>query len=172
MTDPTNIVFLGEIGAVHGVRGWFVVKSYTDPIENLIDYRPWFTKRPGDNVVWEQVDEIQAMPYKKKLLAKFGGIDSRESAYALRGSAIGVARADLPDLANGDFYWIDLIDTAVFNTDHKPLGQITSFIDNGSYSLVQITNDQSEYLVPFVSPYLIEAIPGERVVLDWSEDWN
>ena len=50
-TDPTpespRMLVLGHIGAVHGVRGWVKVHSETDPIENVLRYRPWHLHGPG-----------------------------------------------------------------------------------------------------------------------------
>ena len=39
-TEPRMVV-LGRIAGVYGVRGWVHVYSETDPIENILRYRPW-----------------------------------------------------------------------------------------------------------------------------------
>jgi len=44
-----DLIVIGKIVSVHGVRGDVKVYSFTDPIDNLLDYRRW-TLRRGDEV--------------------------------------------------------------------------------------------------------------------------
>ncbi|MBT8118325.1 MAG: ribosome maturation factor RimM, partial [Gammaproteobacteria bacterium] len=37
-------VTLGRITGVYGVKGWVKVFSYTDPMEAIVDYSPWFIR--------------------------------------------------------------------------------------------------------------------------------
>ena len=37
----TQWVVLGEIIGVHGIRGGLTIRSYTDPRENILDYKRW-----------------------------------------------------------------------------------------------------------------------------------
>ena len=36
-----QIVTLGYISGVHGIRGWVKVHSYTEPTEAVLKYQPW-----------------------------------------------------------------------------------------------------------------------------------
>jgi len=40
-------VILGRFGAVHGVRGWLRVISFTQPIDNILNYPEWHVQHLG-----------------------------------------------------------------------------------------------------------------------------
>ena len=42
-----DLIVIGKIYSVHGVRGEVKVYSFTDPIKNLLDYKTWTLKREG-----------------------------------------------------------------------------------------------------------------------------
>ena len=37
-------VILGRIAGVYGVKGWLKIFSYTDPMESIVDYSPWYIR--------------------------------------------------------------------------------------------------------------------------------
>ena len=43
-----DLVVLGKIVSVHGVKGEVKVYSFTDPIDNVLDYRRWTLRRDGE----------------------------------------------------------------------------------------------------------------------------
>ena len=38
---------VGRISAVHGVRGWVKIKSFTELAETIFDYQPWLIEKNG-----------------------------------------------------------------------------------------------------------------------------
>ena len=42
-----NLVTVGQISAVFGVKGWLKVHSFTDPIENLLLYKRFWLEKNG-----------------------------------------------------------------------------------------------------------------------------
>ena len=44
-TGGDELIALGRISGVHGVRGWVKVFSYTDPRENILGYPQWWLTR-------------------------------------------------------------------------------------------------------------------------------
>jgi 16S rRNA processing protein RimM len=46
MTGQRRVV-LGKVGGLYGVRGWVKLWSFTDPVENLLDYRELELGRGG-----------------------------------------------------------------------------------------------------------------------------
>ena len=51
-----DLIVIGKIVSVHGVRGDVKIYSFTDPIDNLLEYRRW-TLRRGDEV--KQVELVK-----------------------------------------------------------------------------------------------------------------
>ena len=90
-TQPTtdDLVVLGKIGAVHGVRGEVKVHSFTESMENLLDYPVWQLRR-GEEI--KQVKLASGRLQGKSLVAKIEGLDDREIARTLTNYEICVYR--------------------------------------------------------------------------------
>ena len=43
-----NPVEVGKFGAVFGVNGWIKVHSFTERLESIFEYQPWFIKEQGE----------------------------------------------------------------------------------------------------------------------------
>ena len=92
---------------------------------------------------------------------------------ALKGSLL-VARDDLPQLQDGDFYDDDLLGLAVRNLQGETLGEVVGVTDNGAQDLLAVKTAQEDiFYIPMVEAY-IESIDFEKseVLVDWSLDWN
>ena len=64
-----DLIVIGKIYSVHGVRGEVKVYSFTDPTENLLQYKTWTLKREG-NV--KQVELVSGRGNDKFLVAAQG----------------------------------------------------------------------------------------------------
>ncbi|MGE7352025.1 ribosome maturation factor RimM, partial [Pseudomonas qingdaonensis] len=83
-----DLIVVGKIFSVHGVRGEVKVFSFTDPIENLLDYRNWTLRREG---VVKQVELVSGRSTQKDLVAKLKGLDDRDEARLLSGYEICIS---------------------------------------------------------------------------------
>src|SRR5262249_47251789 len=115
------------------------------------------------------------------LVAQAAGITDRNAAEALKGARIYVARSCFPAPAPGEFYWVDLIGSAVSNRDGVALGEVVGLIDTGPHCVLRVrapatgpaaseapADDPSERLIPFVEAYVDAVdVPGRRIVVDW-----
>ena len=68
-----DLIVLGKITSVHGVRGEVKIYSFTDPIDNLLDYTAWTLKRDGEV---KQVELVSGRLQGKILVAKLKGLDA------------------------------------------------------------------------------------------------
>ncbi|MGD9264976.1 MAG: ribosome maturation factor RimM, partial [Lysobacterales bacterium] len=84
-------VALGYISAVHGVKGWVKVFSFTRPMEAILGYEPWLLgeeKRP--------VGIVDGRKQGKGLVVLLPGYDDRDQAARLVGQQVFVTRDQLP----------------------------------------------------------------------------
>jgi 16S rRNA processing protein RimM len=161
-----SLVELGSVGAPFGVRGWIKVRSYTDPPERVFEKRRLQLLRQG-------APETYAIESTGRsggqLTAKLVGVDDRDRATALRGAAIVVPRADLPDNRGQDFYRSDLIGCEVVNLAGRSLGLVDHFIETAAHALM-VVRGEAEFWVPAVPQHLRRVDLGaRRVVVDWDE---
>jgi 16S rRNA processing protein RimM len=84
-----------------------------------------------------------------------------------------VARAAFPVLAEGEFYWVDLIGLDVVNREQQVLGQVAAIVSNGAQELLQVEGVDGVLLVPMVPAYVEEVDPAaRRIRVDWQSDWS
>ncbi len=130
---------LGIITGVHGIHGEVVIKSYTaDPLD-IKSYGPLFDE-PGER----QFKFGKVRIAKKGVVARLKGIDDRNSAQALKGTALYVDHARLPKLPDEDeFYFTDLIGLKVVLKDGQDYGIVTAVHNYGAGDLIEIEPNEN-----------------------------
>jgi 16S rRNA processing protein RimM len=91
-------VILGKIGGLYGVRGWLRLWSFTEPLENLLDYREVELRRQGH---WQPAKLAEGRRHGGGLVGRFDGVTDRDAAAMLVGAEIAVDRQRLPEMATG-----------------------------------------------------------------------
>jgi 16S rRNA processing protein RimM len=169
-----DLIVLGKITSVHGVRGEVKIYSFTDPIDNLLDYNPWTLRREGEV---KQVELVSGRLQGKVLVAKLKGLDDREVARTFAGFDICVPRALLPDLDDGEFYWHQLEGLKVIDLQGQLLGRLDHLLETGSNDVMVVkpcpgSLDDRERLLPYTEQCVqqIDLAAGEMRV-DWDADF-
>lgn len=169
-----DLVVLGKITSVHGVRGEVKIYSFTDPIDNLLDYPRWTLKRDGEV---RQMELVSGRLQGKVLVAKLKGLDDREVARTLAGFDICVPREQLPDLEDGEFYWYQLIGLKVIDLQGQLLGRLDHLLETGANDVMVVkpcpgSLDDRERLLPYTEQCVqqIDLAAGEMRV-DWDADF-
>ncbi|MEN0107248.1 MAG: ribosome maturation factor RimM [Pseudomonas sp.] len=169
-----DLIVIGKIVSVHGVRGEVKVYSFTDPIDNLLDYKRWTLKRDGDV---RQVELARGRSQNKVLVAKLKGLDDREEARLLAGFDICVPRSLLPDLTEGEYYWYQLEGLKVIDPLGQLLGVIDHLLETGANDVMVVkpcagSLDDRERLLPYTAHCVlsVDLAAGEMRV-DWDADF-
>ncbi|WP_349572873.1 ribosome maturation factor RimM [Azotobacter salinestris] len=176
-TTPASadeLIVLGKITSVHGVRGEVKVYSFTDPIDNLFDYRRW-TLRRGDE--WRQVDLVRGRPQGRLLVAKLKGIDDRDEARALADFEICVPIAQLPRLDEGEYYWHQLEGLRVIDQADRLLGKVDHLLETGANDVLVVrpcagSLDDRERLLPYTEHCVLQVdLAAGEMRVDWDADF-
>jgi 16S rRNA processing protein RimM len=177
-----DYIILGCLGRVHGIKGFITVHSYTEPRENILNYKPWHFLKDKR---WQPLNVLQMVVNDKHILAQIEGFSERESAAQLTHVKIGVPKSELPDLSEGEYYWHDLIGLSVQNTEGVILGKVTEIMPTGSNDvlIVEAVVDKAseEDKAEAKSPKLIPYLPGDtivavdlkqqKIIVAWNDDW-
>jgi 16S rRNA processing protein RimM len=164
-------VEVGRIGGPFGVRGWVRVESYTDPAERLLDYEVW-TLRSGKAAPAAH-RLIEGRAQGKGLVARLENIEDRDSAQALRGATIHVARSALPPLKEREYYQVDLIGLAVRNVEGIAFGVLRQFVDTPGGPVMVVRQESGpeagrERWIPAVPAHLSRVdLSAGVVTVDW-----
>jgi 16S rRNA processing protein RimM len=161
-------VIIGVIQAPFGVKGWVKLRSYTDPIENILQYSPWvYANESGERRLLHE-----GQRNGDNLVARFVGIDDRDAAATLRGLAVYADRTRFPPAAPGEYYRIDLMGLSVTNLQGVQLGVISDIMTTGAHDVMILAGDR-ERLVPFVQGRFVREVnlAAGYVLVDWDEDF-
>ena len=169
-----DLVVLGKIVSVHGIRGEIKVYSFTDPLDNLLDYRCWILQRDGER---KEVELVSGRLQGKVLVAKLRGLDDREVARTYAGFEICVPRALLPSLDDGEYYWYQLQGLRVINQDGQLFGRVDHLLETGANDVLVVkpcpgSLDDRERLLPYTEQCVqrIDLSGGEMQVI-WDAEF-
>ncbi len=186
-SSASEKVILGRITGVYGVKGWVKIFSYTDPMESIVDYRPWYI-RPENRKKspWTKVSIEAGKRHAKTVVAKLEHCNDRDEAQAYVGSEIAIELNQLEELRGSDeFYWHDLIGLRVINQQGIELGVVKKLMETGANDVLVVASEQAvsdaegaekeykERLIPWTMHIAIIAVDLEQGVIevDWDPDF-
>jgi len=147
MTTPSNRVFLGQIGAAHGIKGHVRIATHTQDPLDIGNYGPLETDRPGLTVTLSKL-----RVHKTVVVAQIKGISDRNEAEALNGVSLFVDRSKLPEVEDeDDFYHTDLIGLDARLDTGVVIGKVSALPNFGAGDLLEVRDPNSgdTYLYPF-----------------------
>jgi 16S rRNA processing protein RimM len=172
VNDVENLITLGKVGSVYGIKGWLKIHSFTENPADIFDYSPWSLKLGGKA---QSVTVTDWRKHNNGLIAKFEGIDDRDVAQGLVSHEITVESSVLPDLPEGEFYWRDLIGMSVVTEQGYNLGEVTDLMETGANDVLVVKanrNDgfgKKERLIPYLFEQVIKAVDAQskQITVDW-----
>ncbi len=167
--NPAKIIVVGKITGVYGIKGWLKVISLTEPVLNILKYRPWHIDRKGQ---WQQINVVTGRQHGKGLVVQLEGCTDPDAAKIYSGAQIGVYRDQLPALPANEYYWADLIGMQVINQAGQILGVVDHLLATGSNDVL-VVKGEKKHLVPFLLQQVIISIEAANNIIrvDWDEDF-
>ncbi len=164
-----EMVTLGKISGVFGVKGWVKVYSHTEQLDGILDYNPWFLNIAGE---WKPCKVLSGQVQGKGIVAQLDGITERTLAEKLVGCTIGIPRVQLHALASGEYYWSDLIGMDVVTSSGVSLGKVDNLLETGANDVL-VVHGERERLLPWVMGAVIKSVSldEKRIVVDWDPDF-
>lgn len=186
MTDQTtgkagkksNLVDVGRITSVFGIKGWVKIHSNTEPMENIFSYSPWWLKtRHGV----KPVEVEQFRPHGKGLVALIKGYDDPDKAQEICQVTIAIERGQMAELEDGEYYWHQLEGLAViteFEGQVNRLGVVSRLLETGANDVLVVKGDadsldDKERLIPYLPGQFVTAVDLEagEIRVDWDPDF-
>ena len=164
-----ELLELGKISGVFGVKGWVKVHSFTDPIEGIVEYGSWQIKQKGQ---WREIQVEAGQRQGKTVIAKLDGIDDRNEAMLLMGAKIAIHPDQLADLHEGEYYWRDLEGLKVVNTEGVDLGTVSHMMETGANDVMVVKGDK-ERLIPFTIDHTVQKVDlsAGEITVEWDADF-
>jgi 16S rRNA processing protein RimM len=154
LVDKT--VTLAAIAGAHGVTGEVRLKLFAETVDSLKRHKSY-----NDGAL--TLKSLRA--HKGGAIARFAEITDRNAAEAWRSKLLTVPRSELPPLADGEYYYSDLIGLSCISTDNSELGTCIAVENFGAGDILEIEKpDGKRFMVPMNA----KAVPewGEQILVD------
>ncbi|KAF1055485.1 MAG: Ribosome maturation factor RimM [Stenotrophomonas maltophilia] len=170
MKDNERRILLGRVVGAFGVRGEIKLESWTEPRSAIFRYQPWILRSPNGQE--STLEGARGRDSGKHLVARFPGVEDRDTVEAMHGTEIFVARSVLPPPKPDEYYWVDLEGLDVKTTEGVALGQVSHLFSTGANDVVVVRGDR-ERMIPFVQPEFVVSVDFDAnlVVVDWDPDF-
>lgn len=167
--DQSDLVGVGRISGLFGVRGWVRIYSYTEPRENILTFRPWFI---GGKDNWKPMVPLEGKRHGKGIVARLETVEDREQAAKLLGQEIAVRREQLPEIGAGEYYWTDLEGLQVVTPAGETLGVVDHLMETGANDVL-VVKGRRELLIPYVPGDVVLEVDleGGRIRVSWDPDF-
>lgn len=129
-----------------------------------------------DSVRGARPAELESCRFHKgSALLQFANIDSREDAEALRGCFLAIARNELPEPGENEYYLFELQGLEIVNIDGESIGTVQDILDNPAHDQIQVrpTDGGRPFQVPFVSAFICSVdLQAGRITVDLPEGFR
>lgn len=169
MDNKANWVVIGQFGRPHGVKGFVTVHSFTEPRDNILRYTNWYAFL---NNQWQPIKLLTVETHAKAIIAQVEGYPERESVARLTNVEIAIAQEQLAKLAEGEYYWHQLIGMNVINTKGESFGVVSEILPTGSNDVL-VVEGEKRHLIPYLPNLYVLNIDNSQqtITVDWDMDF-
>ncbi len=170
MTDNAMVI-MGRVASAHGIKGWIKVQPFTDYVDSLANFPSWWIT-PSEGSAWQEARVLHCEVHHKTLAALLPNCPDRNASEKLKGWLIGVPRNQLPEQAEDEYYWSDLIGVSVINTAGENLGKVEQLLETGANQVLMVQGASGQILIPFVASAIKQVdIKNKTILVDWAADY-
>jgi 16S rRNA processing protein RimM len=181
--SPDRKTIAGKLTGVYGVKGWIKVHSYTEPLDNIFMYQPWFIADACGKISDIPISIDDHRLHGKGLIVHIKGVDDRDQALNYCQRFIAVDMGTLPLLPEGDYYWEQLKGLQVLSVyggrDNAPvlLGMISDLMETGANDVLVVipcenSIDKRERLLPYVDAHVMNVdLAAGTIIVDWDPEF-
>jgi len=160
-----DLVVVARAVRTRGLKGEIVAELLTDFPERFESVKRLIAVSPdGDHRAVELEDHWFQ---KDRVILKFEGIDTIESATELIDHNLAVPEAEAVLLPESHYYDWELEGCNVRTTTEQALGKVTSVLRTGGVELLVVANidETRDYLLPLADSIVLEINPKEKYIV-------
>ncbi len=161
-----DLVFVARAVRTRGLKGELVADLLTDFPERFETTRHLLGISSAGEVV--QLELENHWFQNDRIVLKFAGYDTIESASELVGYQLGVPEAERVRLSADEFYDWELEGCVVENPNGARLGEVREVIRTGGVEILAVkVEGQEDILIPLVGSIVLKVdVPQKRIVVD------
>lgn len=157
-----ELVAVAKIAKSRGLRGELVADVLTDfperfeALETVLALSPDGARREL---------KIEKFWFQKgRIILKFAGFDSIETAETLRGAEICVPESEVIDLEEGAFFDWQLEDCKVETIAGERIGRVKEVMRTGGTEILVVAGAEKEYLIPFAETICVDVDVENKLI--------
>ncbi len=159
--SSSDFLPIGRVVRAHGVRGKIKVEYFGEK-SRLFPYRKIFIKgSTGETAAYEVLEAVSQRPW---MILNLKGVDKAEDAQSLAGKEVLIGKEALPDLAEGEYYWTEMLGMAVETEEGKQIGTMKRILETGANDVWVIEGKRGEILIPAIEG-VIKSVDLKRRVI-------
>lgn len=148
MLQGKELLLLGKVVATHGIRGQLKVVPFSGEHGTLLSLKTVMLK--GMNGQMDEFEVAAASSHQNRVLLTLKPYSDINEVLHLVGHELYARRDQFPPLAEGEYYWCDLVGLAVHCEDGTDLGRVAEIISASGNDVYVVRGAGREYLIPAV----------------------
>jgi 16S rRNA processing protein RimM len=158
----SDLVAVAKIAKSRGLRGELVADVLTDFPERFNDLETVIALLPGDE---RRVLKIERFWFQKgRIIFKFAGFDSIETAETLRGAEICIPESEAVALETDEFFDWELENCAVETIEGEQIGRVKELMRTGGTEILVVEGAEKDYLIPFAEAICVEVDVENKLI--------
>ena len=149
-----DLLEVGVVVGTHGLKGDLKIRPLPTGELALPGARTVYLRDSEGRPVRHET--VRSSPHKQNILLRLSGLESLAAVEGLIGASVLMNHADLPELADDQFYWSDLEGMTVIDRQEGELGRVIGMFSTPAHDILEIEGSAGEILVPAVEPFLVE----------------
>lgn len=158
----SDLVAIARIARPHGIRGEVSADVLTDFLERFEDLKTVIALLPDGERRDLEIEDFRFQ--KNRILLKFAGFDSMDSAETLRDAEICIHESEAVALEDGEFYDWQLEGCGVETIEGENLGTVKELMRTGATEILVVAGEEKEFLIPFAEAICTEIDIENRLI--------
>ena len=97
---------------------------------------------------------VRSSLHKQNILLRLHGLENISLVETMVGGSVWMAKSELPELEDEQFYWSDLEGVDVVDKQLGQIGQIVGMFKTPAHDILEVSGPRGEVLIPAVEPFL------------------
>ncbi len=149
-----DLLEVGVVIGIHGLRGDFKVRPLPTGRLALPGARKVYLKDSEGLLI--QHEAVRSSQHKQNILLRLAGVDNLAAVEPLMGASVWMAKADLPELDDEQYYWSDLDGLEVIDQQQGALGRVVGMFTTTAHDILEVDGSKGEILIPAIEPFLVQ----------------
>ena len=150
---PEDLLEVGVVIGIHGLRGDVKIRPLPTGDLALPSAREVYLKDSRDFLVAYKT--VRSSKHKQNVLLRLAGLENLAAAESLVGASIWMAKTDLPELDDEQYYWSDLEGLEVVDQQQGALGRVVGMFATAAHDILEVDSPAGEILIPAIEPFLV-----------------